>query len=184
MTLKRGSAIFRVTLSGLTKYLIGYFITTQILLASLLFTICIKRYRTTTRDFVPATDEWCVMDEQNRIKCRNCGEWVYYTPANTVIYWWPEYLWYSLAQTICDYCEYRQACFLLDNLEWELNWAIHNELGFIEMEGLPQEDILRAFKEIFPNFVSYHELTEIEQAYVEYLAYLLDSVPEGEWFNP
>lgn len=184
MKLKRSSATFRVTLSGLTKYLIGYFITTQILLASLLFMICIKRYRTTTRDFVPATDEWCVMDEQNRIKCRNCGEWVYYTPANTVIYWWPEYLWYSIAQTVCDHCEYRQACFLLDNLEWELNWAIKNELGFVEMEGLPQDDVLEAFKEIYPNFVTYRELSDMEQAHVDYLAYLLDVTPQDEWFNP
>jgi hypothetical protein len=182
--LKRGSVISRVTSSGLMKYLIGSFITILSLLASRLFMRCIRQYRTTLRDFVPVTDEWCVMDEQNRIKCRNCGEWVYYTPANTVIYWWPEYLWYSIAQTVCDHCDYRQACFLLDNLEWELNWAIANELGFIEMEGLPQDDVLEAFKEIYPKFVTYHELSKKEQAWVDYLAYLLDSVPQDEWFNP
>ena len=182
--MKRGSVIFRVTSSGLMKYLIGSFITILSLLASRLFMRCIRQYRTTTRDYVPVIDEWCVMDEQNRIKCRNCGEWVYYTPANTVIFWWPEYLWYSLAYTVCDHCEYRQGCFLLNNLEWELNWAIANDLGFIEMEGLPQDDVLEAFKEIYPNFVTYHELSEIEQAHVDYLAYLMDSVPQDEWFNP
>lgn len=124
------------------------------------------------------------MDEQNRIKCRNCGEWVYYTPANTVIYWWPDYLWYSIAQTVCDHCDYRQACFLLDNLEWELNWAIENDLGFIEMEGLPQDDVLEAFHELYPKYVTYHELSANEQAWVDYLAYLLDTVPQDEWFNP
>ena len=182
--LKRDSATYRVISSGWMKFLIGCFTTTLLLLVSRIFTTCIRQFKTTTKDYVLAIDEWCDMDEQNRIKCRNCGEWVYYTPANTVIYWWPDYLWYSIAQTVCDHCDYRQACFLLDNLEWELNWAVENDLGFIEMEGLPQDDVLEAFKEIYPNFVTYHELTEQEQAWVDYLAYLLDYVPEDEWFNP
>jgi hypothetical protein len=182
-TLKKGSATLGATLSGLTKYLIGSCITILILLGSRLLTKCIRQYTTTTKDYVLAIDEWCDMDEQNRIKCRNCGEWVYYTPANTVIYWWPDYLWYSIAQTVCDYCDYRQACFLLDNLEWELNWAVANELGFVEMEGLPQDDVLDAFKEIYPNHVTYHELSEQEQAWVDYLAYLLDFLPQDRWFE-
>lgn len=171
-------------MSGLTKWLIVFCIFTASLLLSRRSAICGWLSTYTTRDFVPAIDEWSVMDEQNRIKCRNCGEWVYYTPANTIIYWWPDYLWYSIANTVCDHCEYSQACFLLDNLEWELNWAIHNELPFIEMEGLPNNEILDAFKEFFPNFVTYHELSDKEQAWVDYLAYLLDSVPQDEWFNP
>ena len=182
--MRKNFAIFRATSSGLMKYLTGSFITILTLLVSRAFMRCIRRYITTEKDFVPVIDEWSVMDEQNRIKCRNCGEWVYYTPANTIIYWWPDYLWYSIANTVCDHCEYSQACFLLDNLEWELNWAIHNELPFIEMEGLPNNEILDAFKEFFPNFVTYHELSDKEQAWVDYLAYLLDSVPQDEWFNP
>lgn len=166
------------------KWLIAFCTFAVSLLVSQAFMKCIKRFIITTKDFVLAIDEWCDMDEQNRIKCRNCGEWVYYTPANTVIYWWPDYLWYSIAQTVCDHCDYRQACFLLDNLEWELNWAVKNDLGFIEMEGLPQDDVLEAFKEIYPNHVTYRELTDMEDASVDYLAYLMDTVPEDEWFNP
>jgi len=181
---KRNFGTFRVTSFGLTKWLIAFCIFTLSLLVSQRSRICGRLSIFTRRDYVPVIDEWSVMDEQNRIKCRNCGEWVYYTPANTVIYWWPDYLWYSIAQTVCDHCEYRQACFLLDNLEWELNWAVANELGFIEMEGLPHQEVLDAFKEFFPNFVTYHELSDNEQAWVDYFAYLMDYVPQDEWFNP
>jgi hypothetical protein len=181
---RRNSETYPVTSFGLTKLLIAFCIFTASLLVSRRLGICGRLSIFTTRDFVPVPDDWSVMNEQNRIKCRNCGEWCYYTPANTVIYWWPEYLWYSVAQTVCDHCDYRQACFLLDNLEWELNWAIANDLGFVEMEGLPQDDVLEAFKEIYPNHITYHELSANEQAWVDYLAYLLDTVPQDEWFNP
>lgn len=181
---KRNSETSPAISSGLMKWLIVFCIFTVSLLLSLRSAICGRLSIYTTEDFVPVPDEWSVMDEQNRIKCRNCGEWVYYTPANTVIYWWPDYLWYSIAQTICDHCDYRQACFLLDNLEWELNWAIENDLGFVEMEGLPQDDVLEAFHELYPKFVTYHELSANEQAWVDYLAYLMDTIPQDEWFNP
>lgn len=182
--MKRDSAIYRATSSGLMKYLIGSFITILTLLVSHLSMKCIKQYMLTREEYALAIDEWCDMDEQNRIKCRNCGVWVYYNPQNTVIYWWPDYLWYSIAQTTCDDCGYAQACFLVDNLDWELSWAIEHDLGFIEMEGLPKDDILEAFKQIYPNFVTYHELSDNEQAWVDYFAYLMDYVPQDEWFNP
>ena len=166
------------------KWLIVFCISIVSLLLSQRHRICGRLSIFTTRDSVPVPDEWSVMNEQNRIKCRNCGEWVYYTPANTVIYFWPDYLWYSVAQTVCDLCDYTQACFLIDNLEWELNWAVANDIGFIEMEGLPAEHILEAFHELYPSHVTYHELSDKEQAWVDYLAYLLDSVPQDEWFNP
>ena len=121
--------------------------------------------------------------EVNRIKCRKCKKWVYYSTANTVIYWWPKYLWYTIAQTICDKCDYRQACFLVDNLKSEVEWAINNNIGFVEQEGLPSNNVLKSFHEFYPDHATYHRLSAKEQSLVGYLAYLMDSVPQNEWFN-
>lgn len=122
------------------------------------------------------------MDELNYIKCRNCGITVHYTPANTVIYYYMDYRWYSVAQTICDECEYPQAVFLLDNLDWELEWAAKNDLGFVMLEGLPSDQVADAFHELY-DYPRMHGLADKEDALVKYFAYLLDSDPQERWFR-
>lgn len=122
-------------------------------------------------------------DEINYIWCRECGKLVYYTPANTVIYYFKDYPWYSAAETHCPYCDYKQALFLINNLEWELGWAIENDLGFIILDGFPPENIAESFEKLYPEAPSYHELNTGENAIVEYFSYLLDSTDPEEWFD-
>ena len=120
---------------------------------------------------------------ENIIVCRKCDEDISYTPANTVIYFYKDYPWYSVAQTVCDHCNFKQALFLLENLEWELRWAIANDLGFIEKYGFPSDGVLSAFHNLYEDFPRYHKLDSKENAQVNYIVYLMDSLPPDEWFT-
>lgn len=123
------------------------------------------------------------MDEVNFIRCRRCQKIVHYTPANTVIYFYTEYRWYSVAQTICDFCQHPQACFLVRNLDWEIRWAIENDLGFVMIQEMPSDEVMEAFHELYPEYPRLHELEDNEDALVQYFAYLLDTDPEEKWFD-
>lgn len=121
--------------------------------------------------------------EVNFITCRQCDSTIYYTPASTVIYYYSDYPRYSVAQSYCDVCDLKQAVFLYENLEWELHWAIANDLGFITKEGLPSKLILETFHKLYPDELVDHHLTEKEVNLVGYLTYLMESVSPDEWFN-
>lgn len=122
-------------------------------------------------------------DELNYIWCRNCDRLVHYTPSNTVIYFFKDYPWYSAAETHCHYCDYKQALFLVENLQWELDWAIDNDLGFIMLDGLPPKHIRESFGRIYPDLPNYKDLTTGEDAIVVYFGYLLESTDPEEWFD-
>jgi len=137
------------------------------------------------KTFAPAnaklTEE--VKVEENSIKCRNCGYFVNYTPDNTVIFYFTDYPWYSAAQTYCHHCDYKQALFLFPNLEWEIRWAIENEIGFIELDGLPPEHVLDSFSNTFPDMVCYSEVTEAQEKEVAFFAWVMEHDPIERWFD-
>ena len=122
-------------------------------------------------------------NEFNYIWCRECGRLVHYTPANTVIYFFVDYVWYTAAETHCHYCDYKQALFLIDNLDWELEWAIENDIGFIEIDGIPPVHIRESFGRVYPGLPNYKDLTTGEDAIALYFGYLLNTLPEEEWFD-
>ena len=104
---------------GLTSIVIIYFISTRNRPLSQVIMTCVRQSTDTDREFVPAIFEEVEMsDEFNYIWCRECGRLVHYTPANTVIYFFVDYVWYTAAETHCHYCDYKQALFLIDNLDW------------------------------------------------------------------
>jgi hypothetical protein len=116
------------------------------------------------------------MEEANYIHCRGCGKLVHYTPANTVIFFFQDCRWYSAAQTICDFCGRRQSFFLYPNLDWELDWAVAHDLGFIIIEGKPEKhaNVYEEFHEFYPDFPQERTLTALDEKQIAFLAWLLD----------
>jgi hypothetical protein len=144
----------------------------------------VKQSTDTDRESVPVIPEEVNMsDEINYIWCRECGNLVHYTSENTTIVFFPDYPWYSFAQTECGHCNYKQALFLTNNLEWELAWAIKHDLGFITLDGFPPEQVMESFDEVYPEFVHYHLLSESEENQVLFFGYLLENTDPKEWFN-
>jgi hypothetical protein len=182
--LKSVFASFLVMWFGLMIVVIIYFISTRNLPLSQVITICVKQSTDTDRESVPVIPEEVNMsDELNYIWCRECGRLVYYTPANTVIYFFVDYVWYTAAETHCPYCDYKQALFLIENLDWELEWAIENDLGFIEIDGIPPVHIRDSFARVYPEYPNYKDLTDEEEAEVLFFGYLLKNTDQKEWFN-
>ncbi len=122
-------------------------------------------------------------DEQNYIWCRYCEKLVLYSSQNTIIVYFKDYPWYSAAQTTCEHCGKAQSLFLTDNLDWELGWAIHNDLGFITLEGIPPQEVMDAFDRVYPEYPHMHILNSSEENEVSFFEYLLENVDPEEWFN-
>jgi len=124
-----------------------------------------------------------MLPETNQITCRNCDRVVFYTPSNTTIYWWSDYAWYSLATTQCYDCDYKQGFFLVERLDWELQWAKTNGLDIVVLPGIPPQHIVKAFHETFPKFVAYRELSKMEEADILFFGYLLETTQPKDWFE-
>lgn len=121
------------------------------------------------------------LDETNHIICRECGAFVYYTPDNTIIYYWLEHPYYSVATTDCDQCDFRQTIFLHEKLEWELDWAARHELNFVIKKGYPPDNVVAGFQSMYPDYPIDHELTKHEVNEVMFLSYLLDHTEPEEF---
>lgn len=116
------------------------------------------------------------MEEDNYIYCRRCFEPTFYTVANTIIFFFKDYRWYSCAQTICDRCQFQQSFFLYPELDWELRWAIKHDIGFIVIDGKPEahQAIYDSFHDFFPDFLQERELSELEEKEILYLHWLIE----------
>lgn len=115
-------------------------------------------------------------DEPNFITCSGCNRVVHYSPANTVIFYFQDAPWYTVAQTVCDHCHTKVSLFIWSNLSWELHWAITHDLGFITVEGAPEKynHVYEAFHEFNEGYPHFHELTPWQEKLCLYLAWLLN----------
>lgn len=123
-------------------------------------------------------------EETNHIVCNHCGKMVFYTVQNTQLIVFRDYIWYSAANTECDYCEYKQAVFILERLDWELEWAKNNGLDIFVIAGIPPEAVLQAFSLEYPNMPIMHNLDKKEEFQVSEFAFLLETEPYENWFKP
>lgn len=178
------SETFLAILCGLMKSVTTYFINVLSRLKNQLITRCVRLLTAISKRYVLVPDELMegVMMEDNYIFCKECGEKVFYTPTNTVIYYFVEYPWYSVAQSVCE-CDRVQAYFLINNLEWELRWAIENDIGFVEMEGLPPENVLESFRNTMPDYPQYRVLSEQQEKEILFFAWVMEHDPIERWFD-
>lgn len=123
-------------------------------------------------------------EETNHIVCNQCGKMVFYTVQNTQLIVFRDYIWYSAAKTECDYCGYHQAVFLIERLDWELEWAQKNGLDIFVILGMPPNAVLEAFSLEYPNMPIMHNLDKKEEFQISEFAFLLETIPEETWFQP
>jgi hypothetical protein len=144
----------------------------------------VKQSTDTGNRLVPViTEEVKMSDEQNYIWCRYCERLVLYSSHNTTIIYFKDYPWYSAAQTKCEHCGKDQSLFLTDNLDWELAWAIENDLGFITLVGFPPQEVLDAFDRVYPEYPHIHLLSESEEKEVLFFAWVMEHDPIERWFD-
>ena len=134
-------------------------------------------------EIVQYEEEDEVPDETNQITCRNCGKLVFYTPDNTTYYWWADFAWYSVAVSDCGECDFRQGFYLIERLDWELQWAKANDIDIVVLSGLPPKHVIKAFHETYPEFMEYRELSKMEEADILFFGYLLETTEDTDWFK-
>lgn len=125
---------------------------------------------------VPELEDEVEEDEENAIICAKCETVVHYSPANTVIFYFQDAPWYTVAQTICENCNAQQSLFIWKNLSWELRWAAAHDLGFVMIEGAPEKytHVYEAFHEYYEGYPRFRELTEWQEKECLFLAWLLN----------
>lgn len=110
----------------------------------------------------------------NGITCRSCGKPVLMDEGNAILYLFKLQPWVSYWLVVCGKCNTSHRCFVRDNLKWECEWALRNDVGTIT-EDFPSEDELAWYAETYKlELLVPHDLSDYEEKEIAFFRWLMD----------
>lgn len=136
-----------------------------------------RRWSKNSTELASPSEEAEVVNRQdlNKIRCRSCGHDILMDVGNAILYLFKIQPWVSYWLVICDECATPHRCFIRDNLKWECEWALRNEVGTIT-EDFPSEDELSWYGETYSlEMLTPHDLSDYQEKEIAFFHHLLDT---------